>query len=97
MLGLSGASSYAVFVYLCVCVLVFVYLCMRHLGISVLISLNNPLFKNMPHDGSLQHCYYAEFVYLCICICVFVYEALGNISLDILRPRAFRRCIVCMV
>ena len=39
---------------------------------------------------------YAVFVYLCICICVFVYETLGNISFDILGPKAFRKCMVCM-
>ena len=45
---------------------------------------------------------YAIFVSLFICVfvylvCVFVYETLGNISLDILGPRAFQKCIVCMV
>ena len=38
-----------------------------------------------------------DFLYLCICICVFVRETLGNISFDILGPRAFRKCMVCMV
>ena len=47
MLGLSGTSSYAVFVYLCVCVLVFVYLCMRHLVISDLISLDQDISENI--------------------------------------------------
>merc|ERR1719430_3010918 len=82
--------------YLCICVFVFVYLCMRHLVISVygalsyLISLSHNLFKNIPHVGSFWHCG------LC-CICVFVYETLGNISFDILGPRAFRKYMVCMV
>ena len=46
ILGLSGTLSYAVCVYLCICVSVFVYLCMRHLVISVLIFLDQALSKN---------------------------------------------------
>jgi len=52
MLGLSGTSSYAVFVYLCILYLYFLYLRVWHMGILFLISLNNPLFKNIPHAGS---------------------------------------------
>ena len=44
MLGLSGTSSQ---LYLCICVFVFVYLCMRHLVISVLISLDQELSENI--------------------------------------------------
>merc|ERR1712198_223748 len=33
--------------YLCICVFVFVYLCMRHLAISVLISLDQELSENI--------------------------------------------------
>ena len=47
MLGLSGTLSCALFVYLCVCVFVFVYLCIRHLAISVLISLDQVLSENI--------------------------------------------------
>ena len=75
MLVLFGTSSYAVFVYLCICifvfarlthvniifdtseqssfqkyttcVFVFVYVCMRHLVISVLISLDQELSENI--------------------------------------------------
>ena len=43
----SGTLSYAVCVYLCICVSVFVYLCMRHLIISVLISLDQELSENV--------------------------------------------------
>ena len=39
----------------------------------------------------------ALFVYLCICVFVFVYETLGKVSFEILGPRAFRKCLVCMV
>ena len=45
-------------------------------------------------DDDLSWPKHALFVYLCICICVFVHETLGNISLDILRPRAFRKWFV---
>ena len=47
MLGLSGTLSCALFVYLCICVFVFVYLCIRHLAISVLISLDQKLSENV--------------------------------------------------
>ena len=47
MLGVSGTLSYARFVYLCICVFVFVYLCMRHLVISVLISVDQELSENV--------------------------------------------------
>ena len=138
--------------YLCICAFVFMYLRIWHMGVSFLIPLNNPLFKNIPHVGSFWHfaicriCVFVYlcnwifvfarltlglvyhfwypwtilfskyttcwvllalrnmlylcicvFVYLCICICVFVYETLGNISFDILGPRVFRKCMVCMV
>ena len=67
------------------------------MGMSCLISLSIPLFKNIPHVGFSSTLSNAVFVYLCIFVRVFVYETLGNISLDILGPRAFRKCIVCMV
>ena len=38
------------------------------MGISYLIPLNNPLFKNMPFVGSFRH-----LVMCCICVFVFVY------------------------
>ena len=47
MLGLSGNLSYAGSVYLCICVFVFVYLCMRHLGISVQMSSDLELSENV--------------------------------------------------
>ena len=47
MLGLSGTFLYAVCVYLCICVSVFVYLCMTHMVISVLISLDQELSENV--------------------------------------------------
>ena len=44
------------------------YLSVWFMGISFLISLNNPLFKNIPHVGSF--CY---LVIWCICVFVFLY------------------------
>ena len=35
--------------YLCICVFVFLYLCVRHKEVSFLRSLINPLFKNISH------------------------------------------------
>ena len=41
---------------------------------------------------------YAVLAYLYICVFVFVYLCMKhNISVDILGPRAFRKCMVCMV
>ena len=64
MLGLSGTFLYAVCVYLCICVSVFVYLCMRHLVISVLISLDQELSENVwfvwskpSYSGDKWRCY----------------------------------------
>ena len=50
MLGVSGTSLYTEFVYF-----VFVFCIVWHREISFLISLNNPLFKNMAHVGSFWH------------------------------------------
>ena len=44
MMGLYGTVN---MLYLCICVFVFVYLCMRHLVISVLISLDQVLSENI--------------------------------------------------
>ena len=93
-LGLSGTLPYAVFVYLYICVFVFLYLRVWHMGISVLMSLNNPLFKNMPHVGSFWNfviCCICVFVYLCICI--FVFAHLRHIIFDILEQ--FQKYITC--
>ena len=40
-----------------------------------------------------------DMLYFCICVFVFVYFylTLGYISFDILGPKAFRKCMVCMV
>ena len=62
--------------YLCICAFVFLYLHGWLMEISFLISLNNPLFKNIQHVGSFWYfvmCFICVFVYLCVCICVFVY------------------------
>ena len=59
--------------YLCICVFIFLYLCVCHMEIPFFISLNNPLFKNIPHVGSFWHfviCCICVFVYLYLCICV---------------------------
>ena len=44
MMGLYGTVN---MLYLCICLFVFVYLCMRHLVISILISLNQELSENL--------------------------------------------------
>ena len=63
-----------IFVFLCICIFVFLYLHVWHMEMSFLISLNNPLFKNMPYVGSFWQfviCCICVFVYLYFCICVF--------------------------
>ena len=64
------------------------------MGISFLIPLNNPLFKNMPHIGSFWHfviCCICVFVYLRICIFVFACLTHGNIIFDILEQSSFQK------
>ena len=72
MWGLSGTLSYVVFVYL-----YFLYMCVRQMGMSFLISLNNPLFKNIPHVGSFWH-------FVVCCICVFVYLCMRHLGISFL-------------
>ena len=83
MLGLSGNSSYAVFVYLCIYVFVYLYLRFWHMGIPLLTSLHNPLFINIYHVGSFWHlviCCICVCVYLCLC--VFVYLCVYRTELE---------------
>ena len=59
------------------------------MGISFLISLNNSLFKNIPHVGSF--CYLViwcicVFVYLCICVFVFSYLHVWLMGISFLIP-----------
>ena len=65
--------------YLCNCVFVFLHLCVWHTGISFLISLNNPLFKNIPRVGSFWH-----FVIRCICVFVFGYLCMRHLVISVL-------------
>merc|ERR1712020_285125 len=70
------------------------------MGISFLIPLNNPLFKNIPHVGSFWHfviCCICVFVYLCICIFVFVRSTHGNIIFDTLEQSSFQIYTTCWV
>ena len=63
-------SSYDVFVNLCICIFLFA---VEPMGIWFLISLNNPLFKTIPHVGFFWHLVIwcsCVFVYLYFCICV---------------------------
>ena len=53
MLGLSGTSSYAVFVYLCTCICVFVYLTVQNIIFDVLEPLS--FQKNIAHEGYFWH------------------------------------------
>merc|ERR1712066_689460 len=75
---------------ICVFVFVFLYLCIRHVGMSFLISLNNPLFKNIPHVGSFWH-------FAICCICVFVRSTHGNMIFDILEQSSFQKYTTCWV
>ena len=59
-----------------------------------MISLNNPLFSNIPHGGFFRNfviCCICVFVYLCSCIFVFALLTHGNIILDILEQSSFQK------
>ena len=81
----------------CFCVFVFLYLRFWHMGISFWTSLNNPLFRNIPHGGyflAICHMLYlcvCVFVYLCTCIFVFALLTHGNIIFDILEQSSFQK------
>jgi len=65
-----------------------------------LIPLNNPLFKNIPHNGSFWHfviCCICVFVYFCICIFVFVRLAHMIMIFDILEQSSFQKYTTCWV
>ena len=60
-----------------------------------MISLNNPLFKNMPYVGCFWH-----FVICCICvfcICVLYCLTHRNIIFDILEQSSFQKYGTCWV
>ena len=70
------------------------------MGISFLISLNNPLFKNILHNGSFWHfviCCICVFLYFCICIFVFVRLAHMIMIFDILEQSSFQKYTTCWV
>ena len=76
--------SYDVLVNLCVCVFVYLYfgICAFDTGEYHFWSLNNHLFKNIPHCGSFWHFVISCIcVFVCLCICVFVF-GLGRSLLD---------------
>ena len=73
--------------YLCICVFVFLYLFFWYMGISFLKSLNNPLFKDIPHVGSFRH-------FVIWCICVF---ACQNIVFEVLVLSHFQKYNTCRV
>ena len=80
--------------YLCILCMYFLYLRILHIEISFLISLNNPLFTNIPHVGSFWHfiiCCICVFMYLCICISIFACLTHGNIIFDIIEQSSFQK------
>ena len=57
---------------MCMCVFVYLYFCIYVFNTweyQFLISLKNPLFKNMPHVGSFWHFTICFICVFCICIC----------------------------
>ena len=75
--------------YLCI-----LYLCVRHLGISFFKSLNNPLFKNIPHVGSFWHFVVGRicvFVYFVLVFFVFAHFTHANIIFDIPEQSSFQK------
>ena len=99
MLGLSGTLSYAVFVYLCICI--FVYALLTHgnvifdiLELSSFQKYTTWVFLALCHMLYLCIC---VFVYLCICIFVFALLTHGNIIFDILEQSSFLKHTTCWV
>ena len=62
-----------------------------------LISLNNPLSKNIPHVESFWHFVICCICVFCICIFVFVRSTHGNIIFKILEQSSFQKYTTCWV
>ena len=97
MLGLSGTSSYAVFVYLCICI--FVFVCSAH-GDIIFDILEQSSFQKYTISWvflALRHMLYLS---ICVfCICIFVFELLAhlNIIFVILEQSSFQKYTTCWV
>ena len=74
MLGLSGTLSYAVFVYLCICI--FVFACLTHVNI-IFDTSEQSLFSKIYHILALLN-----MLYLCIFVFVFfVFARLTHVNI----------------
>ena len=94
MLGLSGTSSYAVFVHLCICVFVFVRSARGNIIFDILEQSSFQKYTACWVFLALRH-----MLYLCICvfgICIFVFACLthGNIAFDILAQSSFNKYVI---
>ena len=79
MLGLSGTLSYAVFVYLCICI--FVFACLLHGNIIFDIFEQSSFQKYATCWVFLVLCHV---LYLCICVFVFVYLCMRHLVISVL-------------
>ena len=102
MLGISVILSYAVFVYLRICICVFVYLTVQNIIFDI---LEPPavqkysicwVFRSFCHMLYLCICVFVN-LYLCICAFVFVYLTVQNIMFDVLGPLALQKYIIIRV
>merc|ERR1712020_625363 len=62
------------------------------------MSLNNPLFKNIPYVGSFWHfdiCCICVFEYFVFVFVVFVRLTHGNVIFDILEKSSFQKYTTC--
>ena len=65
------------------------------MGISFWTSLNNPLFRNIPHGGFFwQFVICCICVFVCLCICVFVFFFFSSYPLN---WYVYKHCIQCFI
>ena len=100
MLGLSGTSPYAVFVYLCICIFVFVRPTHGNMIFDILEQSSFQKYTTCWVFLALRHMLYlciCVFVYLCICIFVFVRLTHVNIIFDTSEQSSFQKYTTCWV
>ena len=79
MLGLFGTSSYAVFVYLCICIFVFVHSAPGNIIFDILEKSSFQKYTTSWVFLALCH-----MLYLCICVFVFVYLCMRHSVISVL-------------
>ena len=79
MLGVSGTWSYAVFLYVCICI--FVFACLTHGNMIFVILAQTSLQK---YTTCWVFLALRHMLYLCICVFVFVYFCMRHLVISVL-------------